>query len=164
MSKNTYFEGKVLTAPPQRLQLMLIEGSIRFGRQAEQLLIQGDTLAAGTALMRVIDIVGELSAGARQSKTELAQKIADVYRFIFLRVSQAKVNNDLASLQEALGLLEYERETWQLVCNQMEADATAKPAAQQAAASTSVPRPAILSNLSGSSHTSVPSQGFSFEA
>jgi flagellar protein FliS len=179
MKQNTYLEAKVLTAPSQRLQLMLIEGALRFGRQAEQSLGQGETDSAGANLLRVIDIVGELSAGARQTKTELAQKIADVYRFIFLRVSQAKVNDDLAALQEALGLLEYERETWQMVCNQMEADSPAKQTTTPTAAVTPPPRPTIMPHLGapqlGNTHlgtaplgttplASPPSLGISLEA
>ena len=46
MQHSTYLESKVLTAPPQRLHLMLIEGAIRFGRQAEELLRKGERAAA----------------------------------------------------------------------------------------------------------------------
>ena len=59
-----YLESKVLTAPPYRLHLMLIEGAIRFGRQAAEALERGDQVAAATPLMRVVDIVGR-DAGRR---------------------------------------------------------------------------------------------------
>lgn len=98
---------------------MLIEGAIRFGRQAEAALRRGDSLAAAQPLMRVIDIVGEMLVGVRGQRTELNQKIASFYTFIFRRVAEAKVNDDVAKLSEALGLLEYERETWQMACDKI---------------------------------------------
>ena len=42
MQKSSYLESKVLTAPPHRLHLMLIEGAIRFGRQADEALQRGE--------------------------------------------------------------------------------------------------------------------------
>ena len=62
MQHSTYLESKVLTASPQRLHLMLIEGAIRFGRQAEESLRKGERAAAATPLLHMIDIVGELLA------------------------------------------------------------------------------------------------------
>ncbi len=116
-----YLESKVLTAPPQRLHLMLIEGAQRFGRQAEEALRRGDADAAAAPLLRVLDIVGELLAAVRARKSELNGKIADFYWFLFRRVSLAKIYGDAATLAEVLRLLEYERQTWQLVCDKLEA-------------------------------------------
>ena len=109
----------MLTAPPHRLHLMLIEGAIRFGRQAEAALRRGDHAAASAPLMRVIDIVGEMLAGVREAKTELNKKIADFYLYLFRIVAEAKVNDDVEKLAEALRLLEFERQTWQLVCEKL---------------------------------------------
>lgn len=114
-----YLESKVLTAPPQRLHLMLIEGAIRFGRQAEHELLAGNQTSATAPMMRVLDIVGELLAGIRQTKSELSDKLAAVYWFIFRRVSEATMYSDSAALSEVLRLLEFERETWQMVCDKL---------------------------------------------
>jgi flagellin-specific chaperone FliS len=61
---------------------MLIEGAIRFGRQAEHELGAGNQAAASGSLIRVLDIVGELLVGVRQTKSELNDKLASVYWFI----------------------------------------------------------------------------------
>ena len=114
-----YLESKVLAAPPHRLHLMLIEGAIRFGRQAEAALGRDEQAAAAAALLRVIDIVGEMLAGVRQQKTDVNQQLANLYWFLFRRVTEAKINADAAALAEALRLLEYERQTWQLVCEKL---------------------------------------------
>ena len=114
-----YLESKVLTAPPYRLHLMLIEGAIRFGHQAEDALRRGDPLAAASPLLRVIDIVGEMLAGVRGQNSDINKTLADLYWFLFLRVSEAKIGSDAEKLADAMRLLEFERQTWQQVCDKL---------------------------------------------
>jgi len=114
-----YLESKILPAPPHRLHLMLVEGAIRFGRQAEEAMSRGDQVAAATPMLRVIDIVGELLAGVRENKTDLNRKLTGIYWFIFRRITEAKINADVKALAEALWLLEFERQTWQQVCEKL---------------------------------------------
>ena len=121
-----YLESKVLTSPPYRLHLMLLEGAIRFGHQAADAMGRNDFQAAASPLMRVVDIVGELLAGVRGTKSALNDRLAKFYWFLFQRVSEAKINSDAQKLAEAIRLLEYERETWQLLCDKA-AQATAAP-------------------------------------
>lgn len=152
MQQSSYLESKVLTAPPQRLHLMLIEGAIRFGRQAEESLRRGEQIPAATPLLRVIDILGELLAGVRAKQGELNQRIADLYAFLFRRAFEAKINGDASILGEVLTLLEYERQTWQMVCDKMGCNETM----------TAVPKPA--SAAFASSRNQPVKSGFSFEA
>src|SRR4051794_18889575 len=119
MQKYAYLESKVRTAPPQRLHLLLIEGAIRFGRQADEALRRGDELAAAEPLLRTLDIIGEMLAGVRENKSDLTRKIAELYLFVFRRVSQAKINADVAALAAALRLLEFGRQTWQKLCKKL---------------------------------------------
>ncbi len=129
MQHSNYLESKVLTAPPQRLQLMLIEGAIRFGRQAEAALRDGDRVAASRSLLRAMDIIGELLAAARANTSELNKSVADLYWYLFRRISEAKINSDLVALAETLRLLDYERQTWQMLCDNLSADKRSGPAA-----------------------------------
>jgi flagellar secretion chaperone FliS len=124
-----YLEAKIRTAPSYRLHLMLVEGALRFGRQAEGALRRGDLAAADGPLMRVIDIVCEILAAVRERKTDLNTQIAKFYLYLFRLVSEAKVNDDVDKLAEALRLLEFERETWQLVCQKLGPTAPQSPAA-----------------------------------
>jgi flagellar protein FliS len=141
MQKSQYLESKVLTAPPHRLHLMLIEGAIRFGRLAEKELTAGNAAAASAPLIRMLDIVGEMLAGVRGNKTELNDKLATVYWYIFRRVSEATMESDATALAEVLKLLEFERETWQKVCEKF----------GTSGASSTVPPPVLLLDASGSS-------------
>jgi flagellar secretion chaperone FliS len=162
--RNQYLESKVSTAPSHRLHLMLIEGAIRFGRQAEDALRCGDALSAAEPLMRVVDIVGEMLAGVRGQKTELNEKIAGLYLYLFRRIVEAKVNNDVEKLSEALKLLEYERETWQLACDAI-ASQVPESAQKGFPGKPTVPRqmPA-MPHLAGGHQSSTTSSRFSLEA
>lgn len=134
MQQSQYLESKVLTAPPQRLHLMLIEGAIRFGRQAEDALRQGDQVGAAAPLLRVIDILGELVAGVREKKSELNTKVADLYLFLFRRATEAKIYGHAAPLAEVLRLLEFERQTWQIVCDKLSSGSAGSPQPPRSAA------------------------------
>jgi flagellar protein FliS len=150
MNNASYLESKVLTAPPYRLHLMLLEGAIRFGRLAEQELQRGNQIAAATPLMRVLDIMGELLAGVREKKSDLNTKVADLYWYLFCQISQAKIDGDSTVLREALQLLDYERQTWQLLCDKLGSDNSAPPAPH--------------SQSYGASRTPARKAGFSLEA
>jgi flagellar secretion chaperone FliS len=151
MQNTSYFETKILTASPQRLHLMLIEGAIRFGQQASETLQRGDQVAAAGPLLRMIDIVAELLAGVRHSQTELNQKLARVYMFLFCRISEAKINADQQALAEVLELLEFERQTWQMACDKLSATGAAAP-------------PAPMSNAFAAGRANTPKSGLSFQA
>jgi flagellar protein FliS len=155
-----YLESRVLTAPPHRLHLMLIEGALRFGRQAEVALRSGDPAAASAPLMRTIDIVGEMLAGVRSAKSEINGKLAGFYWFLFRSLSAAKINDDVEKLSDALRLLEYERQTWQLVCDKFAAEA---PDVAQSPANNGPSRPP-LTQLPGSAHSFTANSSFSLEA
>jgi flagellar protein FliS len=135
MAKQQYLESKVLTAPPHRLHLMLIEGGIRFGRHAEEELRRGNPAQAAVPLARLVDIVGEMLAGVRHAKDDINKRLADLYWFIFRRASEATINSDAAALAEALKLLEFERETWQKVCEKINIEGRAATAPTHAEAS-----------------------------
>jgi len=148
--QSQYLESKVLTAPPQRLHLMLIEGGLRFARQAEQELQAGNNVAAAGSLMRLLDIVGEMLVGVRQNKSEINNKLAAVYWFVFRRVSEATMGGDTVALAEVLQILEFERETWQKVCEKFGSTANAV-----------VPPPP---HVFGAAQTAAPMTGLSLEA
>jgi flagellar secretion chaperone FliS len=125
-----YLESKILTAGPHRLHLLLIEGALRYGRQAEAALRGGDATAAAGPLLRVIDIVGELLSAVRERSSDINKQLADLYWFLFRCVSEAKINSDAARLAEALRLLEFERETWVAVCEKFGSGAEPPPSAR----------------------------------
>ncbi|HJT33366.1 MAG TPA: flagellar export chaperone FliS [Pirellulales bacterium] len=118
--RDTYFETQVLTATPQKLQLMLLEGALRYGRQAADHWREGRIYEGGEAVIGCQRIVTEL---LRALKPELApalvENVSSVYRFVFRTLVEAGMKRDAGKLAEAMRLLEIERETWRQVCERL---------------------------------------------
>ncbi len=117
-SPHDYLEQKIKTASSAQLHLMLIEGAIRFAQQADQAYLANNAEAAAVPLKRAMDIASELLAGVKHSQDEVNVKLAQLYQFIFTRLTMAYVNTDREKLAEAVSVLEYERETWRQACDQ----------------------------------------------
>lgn len=112
-----YFVNEVLTAPPQKLQLMLIEAAIRNIQRARMLWQAGRDADAGEAVIKSQDIVTQLITGAcPEEPNAVARQMRSIYLFIHRALVAAHMNRDDAKLGEALRVLEIERETWQQVC------------------------------------------------
>ncbi len=119
-ARENYLTTEVMTATPQKLQLMLIEAAIRFGRQAIECWDKSDDEAAGEALVRCQQIITELLCGLRPERDpELVRRVASVYLFIFRSLTMAHLERDRQKVVEAMSVLEVERETWQQVCEKL---------------------------------------------
>ena len=112
-----YLVTQVLTAPPQKLQLMLIEAAIRAARLARQKWQGGENEAGSEPLIRAQEIVSTLIAGLnREVAPELVQRVASVYLFVYRSLIEANLRHDEKKLDDAIRVLEEERKTWQEVC------------------------------------------------
>ena len=129
-SANDYLSAKVMTATPQKLHLMLIEGAVRCLRVAAEKWDDETQRAESEKLVvRAIDIVGEMLAAVRDSQHDLAARLEQVYQFVLTQLAYTYANSDRAPLLDALRVLEYERETWQMLCAKLaEDDTTPAPA------------------------------------
>jgi flagellar secretion chaperone FliS len=117
--RDAYLETQVLTATPQRLRLMLIEGAIRKITTAQAAHEAGDWLKASEDLGRCRDIVSELISGIDPEQTPVARQILGVYMFIYSTIVECEFGLDRGRLPELLRVLEEERQTWRAVCEQM---------------------------------------------
>ena len=119
-ASDAYLESQVRTATPQRLQLMLIDGALRFARQA---LTHWDAgLPNETTyndIVRCRDIIAEIYGGIKQDQAPVAKQAAAIYMFLFRLLSEAPLRQDPRRVRDAVRVLERERETWRLVCAQM---------------------------------------------
>jgi len=112
-----YLVTEVMTATPQKLQLMLIEGALRNVERTRRLWQEGKDEEAGEALIRAQQIISEMLCGlSREVESELARKVASVYIFIFRSLVDAHTRRSESKLDEALSVLETERDTWRQVC------------------------------------------------
>ena len=161
-TNNQYFADQVLTASPQRLQLMLLEATLRAARRGEELIATGSPVAASAELAHAEAIMSDLIGSLRKELApSLVAQVAAVYGFILKSITETHLTDDLAPLRAAIRVLEFENETWRLVCSrtstESEAPATSNPPAPHSNYSAPVPQAAFdsVSDYSG---------GFTFEA
>jgi flagellar protein FliS len=115
-ARDTYLETQVMTASPQKLRLMLIEGAIRFVNQTQHLWEQQRDEEALESSIRAREIVSELMTSLSGNAEPLAKQILPLYVFIFRTITEAQLERSTPKLADALRVLGEERETWRQVC------------------------------------------------
>jgi flagellar protein FliS len=118
-ARSAYLETLVLTAAPQKLRLMLIDGCVRFARQAQEAHATGNAEQYSICLDRAREIVTELIAGIRPDRLPANDTARSLYAFVFKSFAEAQLLKDLAKIDDALKVLEEERQTWLAGCEQL---------------------------------------------
>lgn len=116
---DSYLESQVMTATPQKLRLMLIDGAMGAGRQAIGFWEAGDNERASAAITRCRNIISELLAGIKPDSTPLTKRVAGVYVFLFKLMTEAQLHQQPELIRQALEILSVEQETWRMVCEKM---------------------------------------------
>jgi flagellar protein FliS len=112
-----YLSTGILTSPPQKLHLLLLEGAVRFVRRTELAWENGSLEEGYQYLERARAIVGELLAGIKKEVCpELTEYVAALYRFVYTALAEAGLTQNVARLREAARILEMDRDTWREVC------------------------------------------------
>jgi len=130
-AQGNYLETQILTATPQKLRLMLIDAAIRSARRTKEHWLAEDHDQACTSLIHAQRVVSELLGSInREASPELGKKMAAVYMFIFRSLSEAGLTRDVQKIEDAVVVLEEERETWRQVCEKLSTSGEAEnPAA-----------------------------------
>ncbi len=134
-SRDQYLESKVFTASQPQLHVMLLDGALRFGKQAQEMWAKdADFLTVEPPLMRMFDIVEELVQGLTCGEGEISKQLAEQYAFVYHELANCRINKDLQTLDGCMDVLSFQRETWKLASEQMGTEqaapavASAKPA------------------------------------
>lgn len=119
MSQNTnvnaYLRTKVLTASPEELRLLLLDGAIKFACQGREGLATKNYEMSFNGISQCRDIVVELMTTiAPTVDAELAARVRGVYSFLFTELTEASLEKNAARLDKVVELLQFERETWAL--------------------------------------------------
>lgn len=115
---NPYLRTKILTASPEELRLMLLDGAMKFSKQARKHLDREkpDFENAYENLMRAQKIVLELSTSMKEEvDPDLVTKLSALYTYIYRLLVDASVEHRVEPLDEAIKLLGYERQTWSML-------------------------------------------------
>lgn len=123
---NAYLRTQVLTASPEQLRLMLLDGALRFATQAAEGIANKDYEAAYNGITQARAIVLELATSIRADvDAELAERVRSVYMYLYREMVDASLTRDHARLCKAIELLEYERETWALLMDKVTTERSA---------------------------------------
>jgi flagellar protein FliS len=134
---NNYLRTKVLTATAEQLQMMLFDGAIRFGEQAKAALQQKNYEQSFKLLVRAQNIVCQLRGALKHDvDPDLCGKLSSLYAFAYRRLVDANLKHNIKSLDEALEVLKYQRETWARLMDKL-----AKQKAAAAAQNIDIPAP-----------------------
>jgi flagellar secretion chaperone FliS len=126
-----YLRTKVLTATPEQLQLMLFDGAIRFGEQARLALGQKNYEQSYGLIARMQRIITEMNASLKHDiSPELCGKLAALYNYAYRKLIEANIEHQVEAVDEALGVLKYQRETWVMLLDQLGKQKAAVAAAQ----------------------------------
>ena len=118
--RDDYLVTEVMTAAPQKLQLLLVDAAFRLAVKAREHRRNEQPEPAGEALIRCQQIVTELMCGLRpENNPELVRKVGAIYAFIFRTLVEAHLKHDATKLDEVISILEIERDTWREVCTQL---------------------------------------------
>jgi len=118
-ARDNYLTTEVMTAPPQKLQLMLIEGAIRFGQQTRDLWREKRDEQALESLVRCRRIVTEIIGSVKPEGEDLARNVRSIYAYLFRLLTEANRERSEKKLADALRILEIERDTWRAICEKL---------------------------------------------
>ena len=139
-ARENYLTTEVMTATPQKLQLLLIEAAMRSVEFARQHIDDADYGPACEAIIRAEQIISEMLATLNhESGSDLVKKVASVYLFVFRMLMEANQEHNVAKLDDAMKVLEVERETWKQVCDKVTAEQASGVAPGGQEASPSIP-------------------------
>lgn len=129
-----YLRSKVMSASPEELRLMLLDGALRFAHQARNglELKNYEMTYSGFSQCRAI-IVELMSSINDAANPELADKVKSLYGFFFSELIAASHDKDIQKLDKVIELLEYERETWTMLMDQLAAERSQTARAEQPA-------------------------------
>ncbi len=147
-TSNEYLKTKVLTASPEKLQLMLYDGAIRFCEQARSAILERKIEDSFNGISKAEKIIMELALSMKDEiAPETCAKMRSLYMFIYDRLVTANISKELEPLDDALRVIRHIRETWLLLMEKLQEE---RGGAASAAYNVEIPAPNGQSRTIGS--------------
>lgn len=127
-SPQAYRESAILTAPPERLVVMLYDGVRRFLIQAAAAMREGNVPVAHERLRRGELIVEHLLGTLDMSQGEIAERLEAIYVFCQGLLAEGRMQQDASKLDKVNELLGELREAWAQLADSPQATLAAAPA------------------------------------
>jgi len=149
-----YLDARVTAASQPELQLMLLEGALRFGQRAQQLWPNdAERLQCEALLDRAIAILEELVRSAALGLEASSKRLEQEYAFAYRELATARFSRDQARLGAAIELLGYQRETCKIVCENLKSQSL--PSTPTPRTRTFAPPPLSGANLADGGRLSI---------
>jgi flagellar secretion chaperone FliS len=111
-AQQAYRDSAILTAPPERLVVMLYDGAHRFLYQAAAAMRAGDLSTTNERLQRAEAIIKELRSTLNFDAGEIAHRLEGIYAFCQRHLLEARLKRDPERVEQVMGLLGELREGW----------------------------------------------------
>jgi flagellar secretion chaperone FliS len=111
-SPAAYQQQSIMTAPPERLVVMLYDGAIRFFFQAAAALREDARTTASERLDRGEAIIDHLLATLDMSAGQVAERLEGVYVFCKRLLLEARIERDADKVDLVRGYLSELRDAW----------------------------------------------------
>lgn len=113
-----YQQNSVMTASPQELTLMLYNGCLKFMKLAKKAMAENKIEEKHTNLLKAQAIIQELRHTLNMD-IEMSEGLAQLYDFVYSKLIDANMKNDLSALEEAEGYIVELRDTWKQAMGQL---------------------------------------------
>ena len=119
-AKQAYTEASIMTAPPERLVVMLYDGAIRFLSQSAVAMETGNREIATNRLNRARAIIDHLNLSLDMDQGEISERLRAIYLFSKRHMAEALVHQDPTRLKTVARLLGELRESWDAIASSPE--------------------------------------------
>lgn len=110
----TYQQNSVMTASPQELTLMLYNGCLKFIRLSKKAMTEKNYEVKNTNIIKAQNIIQELRITLNQ-EIEISNNMTQLYEYMYTRLVDANMKNNLEILEEVEGYVVELRDTWKQV-------------------------------------------------
>jgi flagellar secretion chaperone FliS len=112
LAPQAYKESAILTAPPERLVVMLYDGIRRFLYQGAVAMRDGNIELSNSRMQRAEAIIGELNATLDMSQGQVAERLRSLYLFSLRHLMEARLKQSPEMIEEAMNVLDTVGDAW----------------------------------------------------
>ncbi len=118
-AQQAYRDSSVLTAPPERLVVMLYDGANRFLFQAAHAMRSGDISLMNNRMQRAEAIIAELRGTLNHEQGgDIARRLESIYAFCQRHLLEARLKRDVNRIEQVMKLLAELRDAWDQIAAQ----------------------------------------------
>lgn len=113
-----YKETSVMTQSKGQLIVMLYDGAVKFLRQAQQSIDDGDIAGRNQHINRAREIIFELNTVLNMEQGgHVAQNLRSLYNFIWRYLGDANLKNDPQMLEKVVNMLDELGNAWRKIAS-----------------------------------------------